>query len=117
MDGDLFPADLENLFLAYGDIARCMRSVDEHLAQPVFLTVFFTMTGLFWGGYRIAFYSGMTKMYFLSLIFPLFFYLSIQLLIMISASMTNELESKVKCVTQCLPYRSFIQEPQRKFKF
>ncbi|GFX45652.1 uncharacterized protein TNCV_176451 [Trichonephila clavipes] len=117
MDGDLFPEDLENLLLAYGDIARCMGSVDEHFAQPVFLTVFVTMTGVFWGGYRITFYSGMTQMYFLSLVFPLCFYLSIQLLIMISGSMTNELANKVKCVVQCLPYRSFLQEPQRKFKF
>ncbi|GFR14421.1 hypothetical protein TNCT_471 [Trichonephila clavata] len=47
---------------------------------------------------------------------PQFYYLSIQLLIMASASVTNELASKVKCVMQCLP-RSSIQNPQRKFKF
>ncbi|GFV29858.1 uncharacterized protein TNCV_2083231 [Trichonephila clavipes] len=75
------------------------------------------MAGLFWGGYRIAFYSDMTEIYFLSLLMPQLFNLSNQLLIMISASMTNELTSKVKCVMQCLPHRSSIQDPQRKFKF
>ncbi|GFQ97615.1 uncharacterized protein TNCT_101351 [Trichonephila clavata] len=117
LEGDLFPEDLVNLLSVYGDIARCMGSVDEHLSQPVFLTVVFTMAGLFWGGYRIVFNSGMTNGYFLSLLISLSFCLSIQLLIMISACMTNELASKVKCVVQCLPYRSSLQDPQRKFKF
>ncbi|GFV29847.1 hypothetical protein TNCV_2083121 [Trichonephila clavipes] len=61
IDGNLLLEDLENLLFVYGDIVRCMRSIDEHFSQPVFLTVFFTMTGSFWGGYRIVFDSGMTK--------------------------------------------------------
>ncbi|GFY66998.1 uncharacterized protein TNIN_291981 [Trichonephila inaurata madagascariensis] len=116
MEGDFFPGDLENIFLAYGDIARYMRSMDEHFSMPVFFTVFFTMTGLFWGGYRIAFHSGITKMYFLSLIIPLIFYLSIQLMIMVSASSTNELANEVRCVIQCLPYGNPPQDPKRIFK-
>ncbi|GFV29905.1 hypothetical protein TNCV_657341 [Trichonephila clavipes] len=47
IDGNLLLEDLENLLFVYGDIVRCMRSIDEHFSQPVFLTVFFTMTGSF----------------------------------------------------------------------
>ncbi|GFQ84452.1 uncharacterized protein TNCT_228161 [Trichonephila clavata] len=117
IDGDLFPEDLENLFLAYGEIMRFMRSVDEYFSQPVFFAIVFNMAGLFWGGYRIAFYSDMSKMYFLSLLMPQLSNLSNLLLIMVSASFTNELASKVKCAMQCLPYRNSIQDPQRKFNF
>ncbi|GFY45436.1 uncharacterized protein TNIN_305621 [Trichonephila inaurata madagascariensis] len=117
IDADLLPDDLENLFLEYGNIARCMRSVDEHFSLPVFLAVFFTMAGLFWSGYRIAFYPGDTNIYYLSLIISPTFYLSVQLLILVSASITNELANKVKCVIQCLPYKNFLQDPQRRFTF
>ncbi|GFY67260.1 uncharacterized protein TNIN_439291 [Trichonephila inaurata madagascariensis] len=117
VDGNFLPGDLENLFLTHEDIAKCMRSVDENFSLPVFLAVFFHMTGLFWGGYRIAFHSGMTKMYLLSLLMPQFFNLSNQLLIMVSASVTNEMAIKVKCVMQCLPHPCYIQDPQKKFKF
>ncbi|GFY60785.1 uncharacterized protein TNIN_107371 [Trichonephila inaurata madagascariensis] len=105
------------LLVEYEDITRCMRSMDEHLSLPAFLAVFFTMTGLFWGGYRIAFNSGMAKNHFLSLIIPLIFYLSVQLLIMVSASVTNELANRVRRVMECLPYQNSTQDPKRIFKF
>ncbi|GFT64098.1 hypothetical protein TNCV_5139641 [Trichonephila clavipes] len=113
IDGDFLPGDLEELFLTYEDIAKCMRSVDEKFSLSVFLAVFFHMAGLFWGGYRIAFHSGMTKMYFISLLMPQFFKFSNQLLIMMSASITNEIAIKVKCVMQCFPYQCFILDPQK----
>ncbi|GFT36557.1 uncharacterized protein NPIL_695881 [Nephila pilipes] len=117
VEGDCFPEDLENLFLAYVDITRCMKHIDNHLSQPAFLTVFYTMTGLFSGGYRLVFQTYNTNEYFLSLILPLIFYLSVQLMIMLSASITNELANNVKFVMQCLPYRNPSQDPEMKYKF
>ncbi|GFS48584.1 uncharacterized protein NPIL_508891 [Nephila pilipes] len=117
VDGDCFPDDPENLFYAYENIARYVRNVDEQLSLPVFLAIFFTMTGLFWGGYRIAFYPNMTKEYLLSLIIPQVFYFSVHLLIMVSASITNELANKAKCIMLCLPYRHPTQDPKKKYKF
>ncbi|GFY50612.1 uncharacterized protein TNIN_467681 [Trichonephila inaurata madagascariensis] len=117
IDSEILPEDLENLIVEYGDIARCMRIVDEHFSQPVFFAIFYTMIELFCGGYKVAFLSNMNTIDFLTLVMPQFYYLSIQLLVMVSASITNELASKVKCVMQGLPYENFIQDPQRRFKF
>ncbi|GFR11984.1 uncharacterized protein TNCT_695781 [Trichonephila clavata] len=114
---DFILEDMGRLLVEYEDIAICMRSMDEHLSLPAFLAVFFTMTGLFWGGYRIAFNSGTSKNYLLSLITPLIFYLSVQLLIMVSASVTNELANKVKQAMKCLPFQNANQDPNRIFKF
>ncbi|GFS49008.1 uncharacterized protein TNIN_292801 [Trichonephila inaurata madagascariensis] len=116
-DSEILPEDLENFSVEYGNIARCTRILDEHFSQPVFLAVFYTMAGLFWGGYRAAFLPNKGMTYSLTLLIVLIYYLSIQVLIMVSASITNELSSKVKCVMQCLSYQNFIQDPQRKFKF
>ncbi|GFQ85220.1 uncharacterized protein TNCT_252151 [Trichonephila clavata] len=117
MKNDFILEDMGRLLVEYEETARCMRSMDEHLSFLAFLAVFFTMSGLFWGGYRIAFNSGMTKNYFLSLIIPLIFYLSVQLLIMVSASVTNELANKVRRVMECLPYQNSSQDPKKIFKF
>ncbi|GFS75167.1 uncharacterized protein TNCV_718901 [Trichonephila clavipes] len=117
MKDDFILLDMERFLVEYEVITRCMTSMDEHLSLPAFLAVFFTMTGLFWGGYRIAFNSGMTKNHFLSLIIPLIFYLSVQLLIMVSASVTNELANKVRRVIECLPYQNSTQDPKRIFRF
>ncbi|GFU56686.1 hypothetical protein TNCV_1822201 [Trichonephila clavipes] len=117
MKDDFILEDMEKLLVEYEDIARCMRSMDEHLSLPAILAVFFTMIGLFWGGYRIAFNSGKTKNYFLSLLIPLIFYLSVQLLIMVSAAATNEMANEVKCVMECLPYQNSTQDPKRIFNF
>ncbi|GFY58272.1 uncharacterized protein TNIN_142861 [Trichonephila inaurata madagascariensis] len=117
MDGDFASEDMDSLFIEYGDIARNMRSLDENFSMPIFLTIVFTMAGLFGGGYRIAFHDGKSKNNFFSLIIPLLFYLSVQLLIMVLASITNELENKVKCIILCLPCRNFSEDPKRIFKF
>ncbi|GFV46608.1 uncharacterized protein TNCV_4181 [Trichonephila clavipes] len=117
IDSETLPEDLENLIMEYGDIARCMRIVDEHFSQTVFFAVFYTMIELFCGGYRSVILFNLNTTYFLTLVLPQFYYMSIQLSIMMSASITNELASKIKCVMQGLPYENFIQDPQRKFKF
>ncbi|GFU69049.1 uncharacterized protein TNCV_4457761 [Trichonephila clavipes] len=117
MNGNSFPEDMEDLFAAFGTVMRCMRSTNQHLSLLAFLAVIFTMTGLFSGGYKMAFHPNSTEAYFLSLFFSVIFYLSAQLMIMLSASVTNELANKVKCIVKCLPYRNAIQDPKRKFKF
>ncbi|GFR25261.1 uncharacterized protein TNCT_67991 [Trichonephila clavata] len=117
MDGDFTSEDIINLLNEYGDIARNMRSLDENFSQPIFLTIVFTMAGLFGSGYRIAFHDDESKNHFFSLIIPLCFYLSVQLLIMLSASNTNELENKVKCFILCLPCSNSSKDPKKIFKF
>ncbi|GFS58265.1 uncharacterized protein NPIL_662111 [Nephila pilipes] len=117
VDEECFPSNPDSVFYIYGYITRYMRNMDEQLSLPVFVSVFFTMIGLFWGGYRIAFNPNMTREQSLSLIIPLIFYLSVQLLIMVSASITNELANKAKSVMQCLPYRNLTQDLKKKYKF
>ncbi|GFR10066.1 uncharacterized protein TNCT_534461 [Trichonephila clavata] len=116
INGNSFPEDMEDLFVVFGAVMRCMRSMNLHLSLPAFLAVLFTMTGLFSSGYKMAFHPDVTETYFLSLICSVIFYLSAQFMIMLSASITNELANNVKCVVQCLPYRNAIQDPKRKFK-
>ncbi|GFQ84455.1 uncharacterized protein TNCT_228181 [Trichonephila clavata] len=117
MKDDFILEDMGRLLVEYEDIASCMRSIDEHLSLPAFLAVFFTMTGLFWAGYRLAFNSGVYKNYFLPLIIPLIFYFSVQLLIMVSASVTNELANKARRAMECLPYQNSTQDLKKIFKF
>ncbi|GFY58270.1 uncharacterized protein TNIN_142841 [Trichonephila inaurata madagascariensis] len=107
---------MEDLFVAFVAAMRCMRSMNQHLSLLACLAVIFTMTGSFAGGYKMAFHPNNTEAYFLSLIFSVIFYLTAQLMIMLSASVTNELANKVKCVVRCLPYQDAIQDPKRKFK-
>ncbi|GFY67262.1 uncharacterized protein TNIN_439311 [Trichonephila inaurata madagascariensis] len=63
------------------------------------------MIELFWGGYRLAFHKHMGNEYFSSLMCTLGCYFTFQLLIMVSASRTNEMAKKVQNTLQCLKYR------------
>ncbi|GFV64084.1 uncharacterized protein TNCV_2461111 [Trichonephila clavipes] len=47
MNDDFVSEDMDNLFVEYGDIMKNMRSLDENFSMPIFLTIVFTMAGLF----------------------------------------------------------------------
>ncbi|GFS41912.1 uncharacterized protein TNIN_68911 [Trichonephila inaurata madagascariensis] len=63
------------------------------------------MIELFWTGYRLAFRKYITNKYVVGHVCTLCYNLTFQLLIMISASMTNEMAKKAKDTLQCLKYR------------
>ncbi|GFS49930.1 uncharacterized protein TNIN_63591 [Trichonephila inaurata madagascariensis] len=72
--------------------------------------------GLFWGGYRLAFMKHMRSEYFVSLVFTASCYLTFQLPIMISASMTNEMEKKARNTIKCLKCKVPHDLRETKFK-
>ncbi|GFR12352.1 uncharacterized protein TNCT_357811 [Trichonephila clavata] len=74
------------------------------------------MVELFWGGYRLAFRSCRNTKYVIALICSASCYLTFQLLIMISACMTNEMAENVKNTLLCMKYRFSHDLRETKFK-
>ncbi|GFS33357.1 uncharacterized protein NPIL_428381 [Nephila pilipes] len=95
----------ENLLHRYGKITKIMRKVDKELSLPVFVTITMSMVGLFWSGYRLSFQKHAINVYSSTHVSSVICYLTFQLILMISASMTNEMEKKVKSTVQCLKYK------------
>ncbi|GFR18405.1 uncharacterized protein TNCT_28821 [Trichonephila clavata] len=94
-----------SLLVSYGEIAKSMRNIDKELSLPIFSIIIVNMVGLFWGGYRLAFRTHMSTKYIISLVSAASCYLTFQLLIMISACMTNEMAEKIKSTLLCMKYR------------
>ncbi|GFY53503.1 uncharacterized protein TNIN_234621 [Trichonephila inaurata madagascariensis] len=64
--------------------------------------VFMSMIGTFWGGFKLAFSATLTAEYFCKKFCLIIFDLSTHLLIMLSASFTNELTEEATKQIQCL---------------
>ncbi|GFQ93321.1 uncharacterized protein TNCT_64721 [Trichonephila clavata] len=90
--------------------------MDKVLSFPTFIAILMSMIGLFWGGYRLAFKKYVSNKYLVSQACSASCYFTFQLLIMISASMTNEMAKKVKNTLQCLKYRFPRDVREKKFK-
>ncbi|GIY15229.1 hypothetical protein CDAR_537991 [Caerostris darwini] len=93
--------EIEKLLEIYEILATALRSIDELFSFPAFLANLLNLFGLFWTGYRIAFLTNVHEGSFY-LISPVIYHLSQHLLLMISASMTNEKAAKAKLIIQCL---------------
>ncbi|GFR18100.1 uncharacterized protein TNCT_475471 [Trichonephila clavata] len=97
-----FSEEIETLISLHVDIIRCIRYMDSNFSYFAFVTVFMSMIGTFWGGYKLAFCETLTTEYFFSKFCLMLFNFSIQLLIMLSASFTNELTEEATKQIQCL---------------
>ncbi|GFU94370.1 uncharacterized protein TNCV_1731671 [Trichonephila clavipes] len=105
-----------NLLDNYEKITKSMRKVDKELSFPTFVAIIMSMIGLFWGGYRLAFRKSYGDGYSVILVCSASCYLTFQLLIMISASMTNEKAKKAKSSLRCLKYKIPPDMRETKFK-
>ncbi|GFS33351.1 uncharacterized protein NPIL_428361 [Nephila pilipes] len=76
------------------------------------------MIGLFWDGYRMAFTHNLNMLstYFGLLTCSALFNSFHNLLMMISASLTNEAADRVKGIVECLPYRILTQHRDIKYR-
>ncbi|GFS49932.1 uncharacterized protein TNIN_63601 [Trichonephila inaurata madagascariensis] len=116
LKSNCFLQDMEDLIDIYGEIENCMSYMDEKLSLPAFLLVVMNMSGLFWASYKIAYFSDMNDCYFISMICFTIFHSSIQLLMIVSASITNESVNKMKCLVRRLPYLFPMHYGEIKFK-
>ncbi|GBM01923.1 hypothetical protein AVEN_269536-1 [Araneus ventricosus] len=98
----------------YRDTKKIMSSIDENFSFPALAAVLITMTVEFRVGYRLAFDMNMTHGSFLALLISGMHCLSIQLLVMVPASVTNE---KDKSVAQYLLHRIPRKEKDLRFEF
>ncbi|GFQ69357.1 uncharacterized protein TNCT_360151 [Trichonephila clavata] len=108
--------DVEGLIDIHGDIENCMSYMDEKLSFPAFLLVVMNMSGLFWASYKIVYFSDMNNYFFISMIYFTIFHSLLQLVMIISASITNELATKLKHFVRRLPYLFPTRHSEIKFK-
>ncbi|GIY30470.1 uncharacterized protein CEXT_676711 [Caerostris extrusa] len=104
--------EMEILLEVYESLATILRSIDECFSFPAFLATLLNLFCLFWTGYRIAFLTNNLKHSFY-LICPVIHHLSQHLLLMISASMTNEKAAKAKLIIQCLLRHCHLKTPMK----
>ncbi|GFR17711.1 uncharacterized protein TNCT_36921 [Trichonephila clavata] len=105
-----------SLLVSYGEITKSIRNIDREFSFAIFAIIIVNMVELFWGGYRLAFRSRRNTKYVIALICSASCYLTFQLLIMISACMTNEMAEKVKNTLLCMKYRFSRDLRETKFK-
>ncbi|GIY77166.1 uncharacterized protein CDAR_17371 [Caerostris darwini] len=106
----------EKLFEAYGSISKSMRKMDEYFSCPIFIAILLNLFGMFCAGYWIAFHPKISLEYFLYMLCPVMSHLSHHLLLMISASTTNEKGDEAKSILQCL-LKHFHPEIRMKIKY
>ncbi|GBN80964.1 hypothetical protein AVEN_210747-1 [Araneus ventricosus] len=63
------------------------------------------MTGIFWAGYRMAFYQTSSSEELYSSVCSLSYFVLLQMTLMTSAALTNEVKNRTKRLVKCLPYR------------
>ncbi|GFU13153.1 uncharacterized protein NPIL_357541 [Nephila pilipes] len=107
--------DFEKFVHIHENTLKIISDMNEHFSFLSFVAVIMSIVGLFWSGYRLAFNADMTPMYLISLIYYAVFYLTHQLLIMISAAKVNEEADKATAAAQCLPYRISNRHQEIKF--
>ncbi|GFQ69250.1 uncharacterized protein TNCT_305141 [Trichonephila clavata] len=112
----MFIQEHKYLLENYEKIMKIMRKVDKEFSLLAFITIIMSMIGLFWGGYILAFRKHLSSTYFISLVCSVSCYLTFQLLIMISASMINEMEKKTRNSMKRLKCRVSRDLRETKFK-
>ncbi|GIY44602.1 uncharacterized protein CDAR_125011 [Caerostris darwini] len=88
----------QRLFEIYESISKATRKFDEFVSLPTFIATVKNLSALFWTGYSVAFVTNIS----LYVMAPVIHFLSHHLLLMISASMTNEKAAEAKLIMQCL---------------
>ncbi|GFS48581.1 uncharacterized protein NPIL_508881 [Nephila pilipes] len=97
--------DFKDLVFTYRDIVKCLSNMDEDWSPLTFLAFLTSMIGLFWGCYLLAFRSIKIPELFTSLLSFTIVCLCANILILVSASTTNELSCKTKNLLRRLSYR------------
>ncbi|GFY58009.1 uncharacterized protein TNIN_266971 [Trichonephila inaurata madagascariensis] len=95
----------DNLIQVYGEISKCVSVMDDEFSFSAFLTVFLSMIVMFWRIYRLTLKATASNTYILSLTCSTISFTILLLLILISASLTNETSSKTKNFMKNVPYR------------
>ncbi|GIX67462.1 uncharacterized protein CDAR_110421 [Caerostris darwini] len=115
LNNDNLSEEMEKLLEVNELMTTTIRNIDECFSFQAFVATLLNLVGLFWTGYRIAFLTSNLDHSFL-LICPFVYLLSHHLLLLISASKTNEKAAKAKLITQCL-LRNCRLETRRRIKY
>ncbi|GBM51422.1 hypothetical protein AVEN_205119-1 [Araneus ventricosus] len=105
LQNDCCYKDLRELFFIYGDVIQSLSSMEDNFSFLVFIAMLVSLMGMFWTGYGVILASNLTQNYLFALICSTILDFTFLLLIMISASITNESVEKTNIVVQRLPYR------------
>ncbi|GFS33343.1 uncharacterized protein NPIL_428331 [Nephila pilipes] len=118
LESNVLAADFKDLIFKYNEVVKCLNNMDKEWSPLAFFAVFACMTGLFRGCYLMAFYSNITQARFYSLLGFTSIGLWTMLLILVSASVTNELSRKTKNLFFRLTHRitSPFEEIKRHLK-
>lgn len=95
-------------------IENIKKMFDENFSFPAFVVVLACMISLFWTTYKAAFQENITGAYYLALIISGCISLSFHLLIMVSASIINEISERTRCTFHGLPYRHLAHKEELK---
>ncbi|GIY78241.1 uncharacterized protein CEXT_215061 [Caerostris extrusa] len=112
LNNDHLTEEMEKLLEVYEIMTTTIRNIDECFSFPSFLATLLNLVGLFWTGYRIAFLTNNLDHTFF-LICPVIYHLSQHLLLLISASMTNEKAAKAKLIIQCMLLHCHLETPMK----
>ncbi|GBM03293.1 hypothetical protein AVEN_142575-1 [Araneus ventricosus] len=94
------PEGLQKSIAVHEKILREMSIFDKHFSFSAFLSVLLTMTIIFRSSYKLAFQKDLLQNLKLNMIASIIFYSSLQLTLMISASLTNEAVEETRYVLQ-----------------
>ncbi|GFT15396.1 uncharacterized protein NPIL_428861 [Nephila pilipes] len=114
LNEDCFSEKIDNLLQVYGEITKCMSTMDDELSFLVFLTVLLSMTGIFWRSYRLQFHTSASDEYMISLICSTVIYSLLMIMVLISAAVTNEQANKAINEIKKVPYK--IQKQSERIK-
>ncbi|GBM00167.1 hypothetical protein AVEN_176407-1 [Araneus ventricosus] len=103
------PDDYKKAIQIYKSCEKCMASFNTEFSFSAFIAVFVTMMALFWSGYKIAFPTTASHVYFIGWITTAVAGFSVQMLIMVSASITNGKVKVTRQAVQHIPYQYFAQ--------
>ncbi|GFQ97620.1 uncharacterized protein TNCT_101371 [Trichonephila clavata] len=91
-----------------------LKDLDSEFSFSAFVFVLISTSGLFWYGYKMAFYTNEISEYLLY-IFTGTSYMILLLQLMILGSALNEQEKEVGVLIQCLPQETEENEPKVNF--
>ncbi|GFS33345.1 uncharacterized protein NPIL_428341 [Nephila pilipes] len=106
--------DFKDLIFIYSDIVKYLNNMDKNWSPLVFISVITAMTRVFRGSYFLTFDSNITQARFSTLLVFTCISLWHMLLILVSASITNELSCKTKNLFLRLKHR--ITSPNEEIK-
>ncbi|GFV49423.1 uncharacterized protein TNCV_1634971 [Trichonephila clavipes] len=106
--------ELKILLYIYKDIMYKLKDMDSEFSFLAFVSVLINTSGLFWYGYKIAFYTNEISGCMLYILSGTS-YMILLLQLMISASDLNELGKEIRVLIQCLPQETAESQPKVNF--